>query len=155
MRNQCSRGNWSDFRGGAGDGGRKSNKFEKFSFLSSCTEQMGQIFSTLLFLAPLSSEVTVLIIIRFHIAGKVYWSDSVMDKIQVANLNGSDVHDVIIDGLDTTDGLAVDSTGRKLYFTDTGNNRIEVASLDGRIRKVLVWEDLDSPRAIALHYDAG
>ena len=78
-----------------------------------------------------------------------------MDKIQVANLNGSDVHDVIINGLDTTDGLAVDSTGRKLYFTDTGNNRIEVASLDGRIRKVLVWEDLDSPRAIALHYDAG
>ena len=56
---------------------------------------------------------------------------------------------------DTTDGLAVDSTGRKLYFTDTGNNRIKVSSLDGRMRKVLVWEDLDSPRAIALHYDAG
>ena len=36
-----------------------------------------------------------------------------MDKIQVANLNGSDAHDVIIDGLDTTDGLAVDSTGPK------------------------------------------
>ena len=77
------------------------------------------------------------------------------DKIQVVDLNGSDVRDVITDGLDTTDGLAVDSTGGKIYFTDTGNNRIEVSSLDGRMRKVLIWEDLDSPRAVALHYDAG
>ncbi len=92
---------------------------------------------------------------NLNLAGKVYWSDSVLDKIQVANLNGSGVRDVITDGLDTTDGLAVDSTGGKLYFTDAGNNRIEVSSLDGRLRKVLLWDDLDSPRAIALHYDAG
>ena len=87
--------------------------------------------------------------------GKVYWSDSVLDKIQRSNLDGSDVEDVMIDGLDTTDGLAIDSTGRKIYWTDTGSNRIEVATLDGRMRKVLIWEKLDSPRALALHYDAG
>jgi len=28
-----------------------------------------------------------------------------------------------------------------------------VASLDGKMRKVLIWENLDKPRAIALHYE--
>ncbi len=85
----------------------------------------------------------------------LYWSDSILDTIQASSLNGSNVRNIITEGLDTTDGLAVDSTGRKLYFTDTGNNRIEVSSLDGSMRKVLIWQDLDSPRAIALHYDSG
>ncbi len=91
----------------------------------------------------------------YIILGMLYWSDSILDTIQASNLNGSNVRNIITEGLDTTDGLAVDSTGRKIYFTDTGNNRIEVASLDGSMRKVLIWQDLDSPRAIALHYDAG
>uniref|UniRef100_A0A3Q3ETX7 Low density lipoprotein receptor-related protein 4 n=1 Tax=Labrus bergylta TaxID=56723 RepID=A0A3Q3ETX7_9LABR len=51
----------------------------------------------------------------------------------------------------TTDGLAVDAVGRKIYWTDTGTNRIEVANMDGSMRKVLVWQNLDSPRAIALY----
>ena len=72
-----------------------------------------------------------------------------------SDLNGSSVEEVITQGLNTTDGLAIDSTGRKLYWTDSGTNRIEVSTLDGRMRKVLIWEDLDSPRAISLHYDAG
>ena len=85
----------------------------------------------------------------------MYWSDSVLNKIQRANMDGTEVEDIVTDGLDTPDGLAVDSTGRKIYWTDTGKQRIEVASLDGKMRKVLVWESLDNPRAIALHYDAG
>lgn len=58
-------------------------------------------------------------------------------------------------GLMTTDGLAVDAVGRKIYWTDTGTNRIEVANLDGSMRKVLVWQNLDSPRAIALYHEMG
>lgn len=58
-------------------------------------------------------------------------------------------------GLVTTDGLAVDAVGRKIYWTDTGINRIEVANLDGSMRKVLVWQNLDSPRAIALYHEMG
>lgn len=58
-------------------------------------------------------------------------------------------------GLMTTDGLAVDAVGRKIYWTDTGTNRIEVANLDGSMRKVLIWQSLDSPRAIALYHEMG
>ena len=73
----------------------------------------------------------------------------------MANLDGTGVKSVISDGLHTPDGLAVDSVGRKIYWTDDGYNRIEVADFDGGNRSVLVWKNLDRPRAIALHYDRG
>ncbi len=53
-------------------------------------------------------------------------------------------------GLDYPEGMAVDWLGKNLYWADTGTNRIEVAKLDGQHRQVLVWKDLDSPRALAL-----
>ena len=91
----------------------------------------------------------------FFSAGKVYWTDTVMDKITRANLDGSEMEVVVSDGLHTPDGLAVDSVGRKIYWTDDGHNRIEVSNLDGSMRSVLIWKNLDKPRAIALHYDEG
>ena len=57
----------------------------------------------------------------------------------------------VVSGLDSPDGLACDWLGRKLYWTDSETNRIEVANLDGSSRKVLFWQDLDQPRAIALN----
>ncbi|XP_062576146.1 low-density lipoprotein receptor-related protein 4-like isoform X3 [Saccostrea cucullata] len=86
---------------------------------------------------------------------KVYWTDTVLDKIMRANLDGSQVEEIISNGLDTPDGLTVDSVGQKLYWTDTGLNRIEVAETDGSNRKVLFWENLDKPRAIVLVYELG
>lgn len=43
----------------------------------------------------------------------------------------------------------------QMYWTDGERNSIEVAELDGRNRKVLLWSDLDNPRAITLHYHHG
>ncbi|GFX35965.1 low-density lipoprotein receptor-related protein 4 [Trichonephila clavipes] len=86
---------------------------------------------------------------------KIYWSDTGREKIQRSNLDGSRVENVITKGLGSVDFLAVDSTGRKLYWTDDQRKCIEVSELDGTSRKVLVWSNLDSPRAIALHYEPG
>ena len=72
-----------------------------------------------------------------------------------ANLDGSQEEEVIRNGLDTPDGLAVDSVGQKIYWTDTGLNRIEVADVNGGQRKVLFWKNLDKPRAIVLVYEYG
>lgn len=112
----------------------------------------------------------------------MYWSDSTLKRISRANINGTADEDIVSTGeerafasappgggavtltsacgaisvgLMTTDGLAVDAVGRKIYWTDTGTNRIEVANLDGSMRKVLVWQNLDSPRAIALYHEMG
>ncbi|PSN54231.1 Low-density lipoprotein receptor-related protein 4 [Blattella germanica] len=89
------------------------------------------------------------------IAVDIYWTDTAEDVIQKATPDGKRIESIIVDGLETADGIVVDSTGRKIYWTDAGRNSIEVAELDGRNRKVLVWSDLESPRAIALHYHHG
>jgi len=70
-------------------------------------------------------------------------------------MSGGDVVDVISSGLSTTDGLAVDWLGSNLFWTDMGTQRIEVAWLTGQYRRVLVSDDLDQPRAIALFPQKG
>ena len=90
-----------------------------------------------------------------HPSGKMYWTDTILDKISRADLNGSNVETVIEHGIHTADGLAVDSIGKKIYWTDDGHNLIQVANLDGSMRSVLIHERHDKPRAIALHYEKG
>ncbi|XP_065448069.1 low-density lipoprotein receptor-related protein 5 isoform X4 [Chrysemys picta bellii] len=84
--------------------------------------------------------------------GIVYWTDVSEEAIKQTYLNqtGNIVQNVIISGLVSPDGLACDWIGKKLYWTDSETNRIEVANLNGTSRKVLFWQDLDQPRAIAL-----
>ncbi|KDR08547.1 Low-density lipoprotein receptor-related protein 6 [Zootermopsis nevadensis] len=57
---------------------------------------------------------------------------------------------VVTTGLISPAGLACDWLTQKLYWTDGETNRIEVATITGEHRKVLFWEDIDQPRAIAL-----
>ena len=81
----------------------------------------------------------------------IFWTDVSLEVIKRTWVNVSDVsEDVVSTGLTSPDGLATDWLGRKLYWTDSETNRIEVSNLDGTHRKVLFWEDMDQPRAIAL-----
>ncbi|KAM4747690.1 low-density lipoprotein receptor-related protein 6 isoform 5-T5 [Rhinophrynus dorsalis] len=85
--------------------------------------------------------------------GKIYWGDAKTDRIETisrAFMNGSALEHVVQFGLDYPEGMAVDWLGKNLYWADTGTNRIEVSKLDGMHRQILVWKDLDSPRALAL-----
>lgn len=58
---------------------------------------------------------------------------------------------VISKKLITSDGLAVDWIYNHLYWTDTGKNTIELSNLEGNMRKVLITDNLEEPRAIALN----
>ncbi|KAJ8676395.1 hypothetical protein QAD02_012182 [Eretmocerus hayati] len=90
--------------------------------------------------------------------GDIYWTDPgqpYTKTIKKAAYDGQSDETVIDGCISTVDSLVVDSVGRKLYWTDVGLNSIEVSELDGKNRKVLVWNGLDNPRAIALHYPAG
>ncbi|XP_055017167.1 low-density lipoprotein receptor-related protein 6-like [Boleophthalmus pectinirostris] len=84
--------------------------------------------------------------------GFIYWSDVSEEAIKrtVYNQSGASVVQTVIAGLASPDGLACDWLGNKLYWTDSETNRIEVSELDGSLRKVLFWQELDQPRAIAL-----
>uniref|UniRef100_A0A8C5WL86 LDL receptor related protein 5 n=1 Tax=Leptobrachium leishanense TaxID=445787 RepID=A0A8C5WL86_9ANUR len=90
--------------------------------------------------------------VDFHYSqGIIYWTDVSEESIKetVYNHSGSQ-QNVVISGLVSPDGLACDWISKKLYWTDSETNRIEVANLNGTYRKVLFWQDLDQPRAIAL-----
>uniref|UniRef100_W5KCE8 Low density lipoprotein receptor-related protein 5 n=1 Tax=Astyanax mexicanus TaxID=7994 RepID=W5KCE8_ASTMX len=81
--------------------------------------------------------------------GLIFWTDVSEEAIKQTYYNQTT--NLVVSGLDSPDGLACDWLGRKLYWTDSETNRIEVANLDGTSRKVLFWQDLDQPRAIALN----
>uniref|UniRef100_A0A8C6Y101 Low-density lipoprotein receptor-related protein 6 n=1 Tax=Naja naja TaxID=35670 RepID=A0A8C6Y101_NAJNA len=84
------------------------------------------------------------------IHGLIYWSDASEEAIKRTEFNQSgSVQNIVISGLLSPDGLAY-WLGEKLYWTDSETNRIEVSNLDGSLRKVLFWQELDQPRAIAL-----
>lgn len=83
----------------------------------------------------------------------VCWTDQGLETIQCMKMNGShpgQMYSVITSGLDKPEGLAIDWFTEKIYWTDGQTKRIEVATLNGKHQKVLVWTDLDQPRAIAL-----
>jgi low density lipoprotein receptor-related protein 5/6 len=93
----------------------------------------------------------------------IYWTDISQEAIKRVTITGtllsastqSTASIIISTGLMSPDGLACDWIGRKLYWTDSEINRIEVSNLDGKMRKVLFWEGLDQPRAIALYPQKG
>ncbi|XP_058464924.1 low-density lipoprotein receptor-related protein 6 [Malaya genurostris] len=93
----------------------------------------------------------------YHERGLVCFTEHNSETIQCAQLRGTggslqavNKTAVITKGLDKPEGLAIDWYTDKLYWTDGETNRIEVATLNGKFQKVLIWSDLDQPRAIAL-----
>ncbi|XP_013410893.1 low-density lipoprotein receptor-related protein 6 [Lingula anatina] len=83
----------------------------------------------------------------------IFWTDVSLEVIMKTYLfpNGTkNAIKVVSTGLIAPDGLACDWLGKKLYWTDSETNRIEVSDFNGNFRKVLFWQNLDQPRAIAL-----
>ena len=86
---------------------------------------------------------------------QLYWNH-VNYKIQSANLDGSNVKDVLVIGPSGGSwGLAVDVGNGKLYWTDWVADRIRRANLDGTNVEDLVTSGLDRPVALALDVGDG
>ena len=63
----------------------------------------------------------------------MYWTlfaGTGRSKIQRANLDGSNVEDVV-PGLREPGAIALDTAGKKMYWTNTFNSNIHCANLDG------------------------
>lgn len=82
-----------------------------------------------------------------------YWSDvtSTISKIQSWCLNQNVTVDLHRTMLKNPDGLSVDWVAKNLYWCDKGLDTIEVSRLDGSMRKILIKQNLQEPRAIALN----
>ena len=77
---------------------------------------------------------------------KIYWS-SRTDKVSRANVDGSNVEDLLI-GMGYLDGLALDVSAGKMYWADKQRGKIQRASLDGSNIEDLVSEG--NPEELAL-----
>ena len=86
-------------------------------------------------------------------SGKMYWVDAEAQKVQRANLNGTNIEDLVdVGGRSVPWGIALDISDGKVYWTDTGlkgRGRIQRASLDGSDAEDLVT-GLDGPVDISL-----
>lgn len=87
--------------------------------------------------------------------GDLYYADNIEDVIIKSSPDGQHVQHILSESMDSVDGIVICSVSQKIYFADAGRRSIEVAELNGNHRKVLVWQDLESPRAIAIEYNMG
>ena len=87
--------------------------------------------------------------------GRLYWTDIGRDKIQRANLDGSQIEDLVTTGLDYPASLALDVTGGKMYWTNKGADKIQRANLDGSQVEDLVTTGLGSTNGLALDIAGG
>ena len=92
--------------------------------------------------------------------GRMYWIDAGLSgKIQRANLDGTQMEDLVTDLVGSPRNLALDPGGDKMYWTDGGTtrhrSRIQRANLDGSEAEVLVTGPRTSPRGRGLRPGAG
>ena len=85
----------------------------------------------------------------------MFWVDYGTDKIQRANLDGSNIEDLVIQGLRDPHGIALDVEGGKMYWADSATHKIQRANLDGSNVEDLVTQGLRSPSGIALDVAGG
>ena len=87
-------------------------------------------------------------------AQRMYWPDVSTGKIQRANLDGSNVEDIVT-GLNAPVGVALDVPGGKIYWpVGTSSGKIQRANLDGSNVEDLVT-GLDGPFGITLDVVGG
>uniref|UniRef100_A0A3B4FXS2 Low-density lipoprotein receptor-related protein 2 n=1 Tax=Pundamilia nyererei TaxID=303518 RepID=A0A3B4FXS2_9CICH len=84
----------------------------------------------------------------------LYWTDSVMENIEVSTLDGRYRKVLMSRNITNPRGLVLDPRNTNLMFwSDWGQNpRIEQASMDGTMRKVIVSTKIYWPNGLALDY---
>ena len=103
------------------------------------------------------SDQAVLRTYAVRVSGKLkmYWTNATgRDRIQRADIDGTNVEDLVTTGLSAPIDLALDVTQGKMYWTDQGTDKIQRANLDGSNIEDLVTT-LDYPVGLALDVTEG
>ena len=81
---------------------------------------------------------------------KMYWVD--LGQIRRADLDGSNVEDLVTTGLIETEGIDLDVIAGKMYWTDHGTDKVQRANLDGTVVEDLV-DGLGTGKKVAIALD--
>lgn len=88
--------------------------------------------------------------------GMIFWTDVRDDVIYKAPIDEGSKKQVVVDkDVTTVDGLAVDWLYNHIYWTNTDTDTIEVADFNGDLRRTLIQDHMDEPRAIAVYPSEG
>ncbi|UCC22767.1 MAG: SMP-30/gluconolactonase/LRE family protein [Planctomycetota bacterium] len=88
-------------------------------------------------------------------ATKIYWTDRDYDRIQRANLDGTNIENLITTGVYDPRGITVDLFAGKMYWIDNYYDNIQRANLDGSNVENIVTGLTDPYGGIALDVIAG
>ncbi|XP_006872431.1 PREDICTED: nidogen-2 [Chrysochloris asiatica] len=85
-----------------------------------------------------------------HVRRTMYWTDSGLDKIESAKLDGSERRVLFHTDLVNPRAIAVDPIRGNLYWTDWNREapKIEISSLSGENRRILVNKDIGLPNGL-------
>jgi sugar lactone lactonase YvrE len=84
-------------------------------------------------------------------AGKIYWTNVDYNLVQRANMDGSEVENLLV--VTYPQGIAVDTERGKIYITEAGTPQILVANLDGSGLDTLITNGLSDPDDIVLDHE--
>ncbi|KAH0520035.1 Nidogen-2 [Microtus ochrogaster] len=85
-----------------------------------------------------------------HVRRRMYWTDSGLDKIERAGLDGSERKVLFHTDLVNPRAITVDPIRGNLYWTDWNREapKIETSSLDGENRRILINKDIGLPNGL-------
>ncbi|XP_014246217.1 very low-density lipoprotein receptor-like [Cimex lectularius] len=88
----------------------------------------------------------------------IFWNDNKEKKIYKSAVDYKSICSkkvVLSKNLTSVDGIAIDWIYKHIYWTDNEKNTVELANYDGSMRKTIIKDDLDEPRALAVHPNEG
>ncbi len=95
-------------------------------------------------------------VLRIPDKTRMYWTNAgSRDRIQRADIDGSNLENLVTTGLNNPIDVALDVTAGKMYWTDHGTDKIQRANLDGSNVEDLVTTALRYPVGLALDLTAG
>lgn len=90
--------------------------------------------------------------------GKLYWTNFSREAVQRSNLDGTEIEDLVTDGVVDPQGIALDLTNDKMYWVGSNLNGglIHRANLDGTdVEELVAASGVWLPWGIKLDLDAG
>ncbi|XP_076445601.1 prolow-density lipoprotein receptor-related protein 1-like [Babylonia areolata] len=85
----------------------------------------------------------------------IYWVDTTARTISRIKRDLSHRQTIVNKGISGVESVAVDWVAGNIYWTDRGHDVIQVAKLNGNNRFVIIHDQMEKPRAIAVHPTLG
>lgn len=98
-------------------------------------------------------DIHSVVVVDYHLSdSKIFYADVGSNVIRTVDMaDTGNTEDIVVHGIQTVNGLVVDWVANNVYWSDSSTHLIEVARLNGTARKVIVSQNVNDPRSLAIH----